>query len=234
MEKQVYLDDWSTDIEGSSNRGRTSQATQTTRTMTDQVYLDDWSLDIEDSEEMAATSKDKLTTEKTPAPVIKRYPEQYIRKHFGTSAKNNWKQILIGLNACSIQVIPEGASFKRFKQMTETNEEVYEIPVYEVPDPSIELQCPDCSKTFCNKTYLKIHREKSCRTKKEEKKKSNFFCNECKRNFTNGFTLRRHQEFAHSTTNKFPCPFCSKCFKRKDALQLHLKTDVCTKFSPSQ
>jgi hypothetical protein len=44
---------------------------------------------------------------------ISRYPESYIRRHFGVLAEQHWARLMTGLDMCSIQVIPQGTSWEQ-------------------------------------------------------------------------------------------------------------------------
>ena len=82
------------------------------------------------------------------------------------------------------------------------------------------FQCCNCKKIMGNRQKLKAHH----RTHTREKP---FQCNFCEKIFSECSTLRKHL-LTHGP-RKYKCQYCNQKFVRKDYLNKHMKSDVCSR-----
>ncbi|XP_044043758.1 zinc finger protein 91-like isoform X1 [Siniperca chuatsi] len=76
--------------------------------------------------------------------------------------------------------------------------------------------CPDCSKTFKNEYYFKIH-------KRVHSGDSRFLCSECGKSCVTADSLKKH-ELTHTGEKNFHCDQCGRAFSQSSHLNVHLKT----------
>nr|XP_019962330.1 PREDICTED: oocyte zinc finger protein XlCOF6-like [Paralichthys olivaceus] len=76
--------------------------------------------------------------------------------------------------------------------------------------------CPDCTKTFKNKYYFKMH----TRTHAGD---TTFLCSECGKSCMSAGSLRKH-ELTHTGEKNFHCVQCGRTFAQSSHLNVHLKT----------
>ena len=82
------------------------------------------------------------------------------------------------------------------------------------------FQCCNCKKIMGNRQKLKAHH----RTHTREKP---FQCNFCEKIFSECSTLRKHL-LTHGP-RKYECQYCNQKFVRKDYLNKHWKSNVCSR-----
>ncbi|PZC75231.1 hypothetical protein B5X24_HaOG206538 [Helicoverpa armigera] len=147
-------------------------------------------------------------------------------KHYRAKAVTKWPT---QCEHCPQEIENARAYWKHFRTM-HPNEN---YPVQK------KCVCDICGKRFTCNALLTIHK----RTHIGDRP---YKCSRCDRACYSAFDLRIHQQ-KHSDARPFPCTLCAKAFKRKEALERHLKQkclqiqgllcgiiDDCGKITPPQ
>ncbi|XP_047429551.1 GDNF-inducible zinc finger protein 1 [Mugil cephalus] len=97
------------------------------------------------------------------------------------------------------------------------------ISTYHGVKADVIYRCETCSKTFANRSNLKIHE------KHVHNNERLFTCDSCTKTFKRKKDVVRHQRQVHERNLRHVCPECGKALSSKTALLLHERTHTGTK-----